>query len=39
MDEIIDASITVKAVASQWYWSYEYSDYDTIDSFMLDEAS
>ncbi|KAJ3407233.1 cytochrome c oxidase subunit 2, partial [Chytridiales sp. JEL 0842] len=42
MDEILDAEITVKAIGNQWYWSYEYSDYETpiaFDSFMKDEAS
>ncbi|KAJ3084750.1 hypothetical protein HDU99_004896 [Rhizoclosmatium hyalinum] len=44
--EVLDAEITVKAIGSQWYWSYEYTDYvesngSTIafDSFMIDEAS
>jgi len=36
MDEVINPSITFKAIGHQWYWSYEYSDYatsieDTID--------
>lgn len=42
MDEILDSEITVKAIASQWFWTYQYSDYITdnnetisIDSFML----
>lgn len=26
VDEIVDASMTVKVVGHQWYWSYEYSD-------------
>ena len=43
MDEIIDPSITLKAVGHQWYWSYEYSDYKvdfetlSFDSYMLPE--
>ena len=32
MDEVIDPAITVKAVGHQWYWSYEYSDYDSDDA-------
>lgn len=28
MDEILDPELTVKAIASQWFWSYEYTDYD-----------
>ena len=27
MDELILASITIKVIGHQWYWSYEYSDY------------
>nr|NP_008267.1 cytochrome c oxidase subunit II [Protopterus dolloi]AAC38024.1 cytochrome oxidase subunit 2 [Protopterus annectens] len=36
MDEINDPHLTVKAVGHQWYWSYEYSDYETLnfDSYM-----
>ena len=26
MNEIIDPALTVKAIGSQWYWTYEYSD-------------
>lgn len=43
IDEILDPSITLKAIGHQWYWSYEYSDYkmdfDVInyDSYMLPE--
>lgn len=43
MDEIIDPSITLKAIGHQWYWSYEYSDYKVnletlaFDSYMLPE--
>jgi len=29
MDEIIDPTITIKAIGHQWYWSYEYSDYNS----------
>jgi heme/copper-type cytochrome/quinol oxidase subunit 2 len=45
MDEVLDAEITIKAIANQWYWSYEYSDYIdsglnvAYDSFMVDEGS
>jgi cytochrome c oxidase subunit 2 len=38
MDEILDAELTVKAIANQWYWSYEYTDNDgnnAFDSFMI----
>jgi cytochrome c oxidase subunit 2 len=44
MDEVVDPSITIKAVGHQWYWSYEYSDYNTsdedslsFDSYMIPE--
>lgn len=42
MDEVLDAEITVKCIGSQWFWSYEQTDYAnpiSFDSFMLDEAS
>nr|AET13151.1 cytochrome c oxidase subunit 2 [Chiropsalmus quadrumanus] len=39
MDEVIEPSITIKAVGHQWYWSYEYSDYGgesvEFDSYMI----
>lgn len=46
MDEVIDPSITIKVIAHQWYWSYEYSDYSTLneesniafDSYMIPES-
>jgi cytochrome c oxidase subunit 2 len=45
MDEVIDPAITLKVVGHQWYWSYEYSDYSTLegsetlnyDSYMIPE--
>jgi cytochrome c oxidase subunit 2 len=45
MDELIDPTITLKAVGHQWYWSYELSDYATLeggeslnyDSYMIPE--
>jgi cytochrome c oxidase subunit II len=35
-----DPHMTIKATASQWYWSYEYPDNDDLsfDSLMLTEA-
>ena len=27
MDEVLDATVTVKAIGNQWFWSYEYTDY------------
>lgn len=43
LDEMIDPTTTLKIVGHQWYWSYEYSDYSTLeggdtlnfDSYML----
>jgi heme/copper-type cytochrome/quinol oxidase subunit 2 len=44
MDEVIDPAITLKVIGHQWYWSYEYSDYNTseedtinFDSYMIAE--
>lgn len=40
-DEVIDPSITIKAIGRQWYWSYEYetpsgdSDPLSFDSYMV----
>jgi len=43
LDELIDPAVTLKIVGHQWYWSYEYSDYATLelgsslnfDSYMI----
>nr|ARH54940.1 cytochrome c oxidase subunit 2 [Coleoptera sp. 3 AH-2016] len=37
MDEIFNPITTVKIIGHQWYWSYEYSDYKSIefDSYMI----
>ena len=39
MDEVVDPSLTIKAVGHQWYWSYEYSDVNEesieFDSYMV----
>jgi cytochrome c oxidase subunit 2 len=32
MEEVVDPAVTIKAIGHQWYWSYEYSDYNTSDS-------
>jgi cytochrome c oxidase subunit 2 len=44
MDEIIDPAMTLKVIGHQWYWSYEYSDYNSseddgiaFDSYMIAE--
>lgn len=41
-DAILDPELTVKAIASQWFWTYSYGDYVTpieFDSFMVSEDS
>nr|AXA45415.1 cytochrome c oxidase subunit II [Eubela sp. MNHN IM 2013-9671] len=37
LDEISDCSLTIKSIGHQWYWSYEYSDFSSIefDSYMI----
>nr|AAS86772.1 cytochrome oxidase subunit II [Lepilemur septentrionalis] len=37
MDEITTPSLTVKTLAHQWYWRYEYTDYENLcfDSYMV----
>jgi len=43
IDEIIDPALTIKVVGHQWYWSYEYSDFESqlgainFDSYMVPE--
>nr|YP_002860287.1 cytochrome c oxidase subunit 2 [Nothoceros aenigmaticus]ACC86810.1 cytochrome c oxidase subunit 2 [Nothoceros aenigmaticus] len=44
MDEVVDPAVTIKAIGHQWYWTYEYSDYNssdeqslTFDSYMITE--
>ena len=32
LDELIDPTVTLKVVGHQWYWSYEYSDYATLEN-------
>lgn len=37
IDEINDPHLTIKAIAHQWYWSYEYTDYEDLgfDSYII----
>jgi cytochrome c oxidase subunit 2 len=43
LDDVSDPALTLKVIGHQWYWSYEYSDYATLeggetltfDSYML----
>lgn len=45
LDEVTLPTITVKVTGHQWYWSYEYSDYETesgdpieFDSYMIPDS-
>jgi cytochrome c oxidase subunit 2 len=40
IDELLDPQLTIKAIGSQWFWSYEYTDYSSVafDSFLVSEA-
>ena len=45
MDEVNDSSMSVLVEGHQWYWSYEYSDYETesgepieFDSYMIPDS-
>nr|YP_009255707.1 cytochrome c oxidase subunit II [Tylomelania sarasinorum]AND97141.1 cytochrome c oxidase subunit II [Tylomelania sarasinorum] len=37
LDEVGDCSLTLKSIGHQWYWSYEYSDFLSVefDSYMI----
>nr|AUR43707.1 cytochrome c oxidase subunit II [Lasioderma serricorne] len=37
LDEVNNASLTIKTIGHQWYWSYEYFDFKNIefDSYMI----
>lgn len=35
IDEIVDPAVTLKSIRHQWYWSYEYSDYNSEDSSSI----
>nr|WRQ18253.1 cytochrome c oxidase subunit 2 [Nandigallia matai] len=39
LEESLSPTITIKAIGHQWYWSYEYSDFKSIefDSYMKPE--
>jgi cytochrome c oxidase subunit 2 len=40
MDHVEEADMTVKVIAHQWYWSYEYPDHGnfSFDSYMVPHA-
>uniref|UniRef100_UPI0030FE13F2 cytochrome c oxidase subunit II n=1 Tax=Neopanorpa longiprocessa TaxID=757038 RepID=UPI0030FE13F2 len=37
LDEVKDPALTLKTIGHQWYWSYEYSDFISLefDSYMI----
>nr|YP_009681590.1 cytochrome c oxidase subunit II [Dicyrtomina saundersi]QDO72011.1 cytochrome c oxidase subunit II [Dicyrtomina saundersi] len=37
LDEVYKPSLTIKTIGHQWYWSYEYSDFSSLefDSYMV----
>lgn len=37
IDEVYDPHLTIKAIGHQWYWTYEYTDYNslTFDSYIV----
>nr|AEP27454.1 cytochrome c oxidase subunit II [Deporaus betulae] len=37
LDEVNNPMLTVKTIGHQWYWSYEYSDFKSVefDSYMI----
>lgn len=40
IDEVIDPAVTLKVIARQWYWNYQYNDFQAnicFDSYMLAE--
>lgn len=43
MEEVVAPRLTVKVVGHQWYWSYEYSDIETLrinfDSYIVPEEN
>jgi len=39
LDEIVDPFLTLKVIGSQWFWTYEYSYYETISGEVIDSLS
>lgn len=43
LDEVLDPAVSVKCIGHQWYWSYEFSDFESkigtinFDSYMVPE--
>jgi len=38
MDEIVQPSLTLKAIGRQWYWSYEYGDYESTAGTLVENT-
>ena len=39
MEELNDPALTVKIIANQWYWTYEYGNLNlSWDSYMIPES-
>jgi len=40
LDEVYNPAITIKTIGHQWYWSYEYSDFKSLefDSYIIPSA-
>uniref|UniRef100_W8DND6 Cytochrome c oxidase subunit 2 n=1 Tax=Amphiascoides atopus TaxID=1352461 RepID=W8DND6_9MAXI len=36
LDEAADSQVTLKAVGHQWYWSYEYADFSSVDGNLVE---
>jgi len=39
LDEVVDPFLTLKVIGSQWFWTYEYSYYETADNQIVDSLS
>jgi len=39
LDEVVDPFLTLKVIGSQWFWTYEYSYYETADNQIIDSLS
>nr|YP_010501944.1 cytochrome c oxidase subunit II [Laemobothrion tinnunculi]UXC94710.1 cytochrome c oxidase subunit II [Laemobothrion tinnunculi]UXC94721.1 cytochrome c oxidase subunit II [Laemobothrion tinnunculi] len=40
LEEVLNPSLTIKAIGHQWYWSYEYPELEnySFDSYMINEV-
>ena len=39
IDDVNNPTVTLKCVGHQWYWSYEYSDYNTVSDGAINYDS